>query len=388
MVLSAILLVGVFLSGSWFGSRKTVTETPSKVKSLPSGSAEEPESESKEDLTSLPSGAVEISPEKQQIIGVKIEVAEQRPWTYVIRASGRVVVDENRIYRLLSPSEGWVRKIVAGTTGSVVRKNEILAYFYSRDILTPQQAYFYALNALDRFKKEGLDTPQQVSSSNAQIRSAEDQLYALGMGNAQIKEIAKTRQAAADIEITSPVEGLVLQRNIFFGERFDRGAEWYRIADISRVWILADIFENETQYFRKGVSARVILPHQKKVFMAKPSNVPPQFDATTRTMKVRLEMDNPGLILRPDMFVDVELLVKLPSALTVPTSAVLDSGLRQTVFVDHGNGYFEPRKVETGLRYEDRVEILKGLKTGERIVVAGTFLIDSESRLKMPSGHD
>lgn len=335
------------------------------------------------DTSSFPSGTVRISPEKQQVIGVRISEVEKKSSALVIRTLGRVAVDENRIYRLITPIDGWVREIHEGTTGSMVKKDQLLAHFYSRDIFTPQQAYFYALNTLDRFKKEGMDSPQQVSATNAQIRAAEESLLALGMGEAQIKEIAKTRQAARDIAITAPITGLILQRNIYSGERFDRGREWYRIADLSRVWILADIFENEAQYFRPGVRAQVSVFYQKKLFPATILDVPLQFDTASRILKVRMQVDNPGLILRPDMFVDVELPINLPAAITVPADAVLDSGLKKTVFVDQGNGLFEPREVETGWRIGNRVEIVKGLKAGERIVVSGNFLIDSESRLEL-----
>ena len=185
------------------------------------------------------------------------------------------------------------------------------------------------------------------------------------------------------IEIRAPESGFILIRNLTLGERFQRGAELYRIADLSRVWILADIFENESRHFQPGISVKVTHPTLKKTFHARVSNVLPQFDPATRTLKIRIEANNPDYALRPDMFVDVEFPIQLPPAIAVPVDAVLDSGLRKTVFVDRGNGFFEPRQVETGWRYGDRVEIVKGLMPGERIVVSGTFLLDSESRMKM-----
>jgi YHS domain-containing protein len=180
----------------------------------------------------------------------------------------------------------------------------------------------------------------------------------------------------------APVDGFVLARNVSPGLKFDRGAEWYRIADLGQVWILADVFENEAQYLHPGVRARVSLPNQSKTFLARVSEVLPQFDAATRTLKVRLEAGNPGYLLRPDMFVDVELPISFPPTIAVPVDAVLDSGPKKTVFVERGEGFFEPREVETGWRFGDRVQIVKGLAAGERIVVAGNFLIGSESRLK------
>ena len=155
------------------------------------------------------------------------------------------------------------------------------------------------------------------------------------------------------------------------------------MADLSRVWILADLFGNETQYVKPQEKAKVSLPDRQKVFEATVTNVQPQVDPVTRALKVRLEADNPGYTLKPDMFVNVEFPINLPAAITVPVDAILDSGLKQTVFVDRGNGFFEPRRVETGQRFGEQVEIVQGLEPGERIVISGNFLIDSESRMRL-----
>ena len=197
-----------------------------------------------------------------------------------------------------------------------------------------------------------------------------------------MEEIKRTRQFPESIKIVAPVDGFVLARNVSPGQKFERDTEWYRIADLRRVWILADVFENDAQYLHPGTHVRVSLPDQRKTLMGRVSDVLPQFDAATRTLKVRLEVDNPGYVLRPDMFVDVELPVAFSRAVVVPAGAVLDSGLKKTVFVERGEGLFAPRLVETGRRFDDRVEIVKGLQPGERIVVSGNFLINSESRLK------
>ncbi len=371
------IVAGSFVAGSWYNQSHTAKNlnypamTPVAVSADMKGDDEKVPSP-------LSAGAVKISPEKQQMIGVRIDQVEKTPGSDTLRALGRVAIDENRIYRLVTLVEGWVREIRGGTTGSIVKKDQLLATFYSRDIFTPQQSYVYALNSLDRVKKEGMD----IQTKN-QIQTAEDTLFALGMEEGQIREIAKDRKTTRDIEIRAPISGLVVQRNIYPRQRFERGTEWYRIADLSRVWILADVFEKEANYFRPGAHVQITLPHQQKKFQAVVSDTPPQFDPNTRTLKVRLEADNPGFILRPDMFVDVEFPVKLPAAITVPADAVLDSGIRKTVFVEAGNGIFEPREVETGWRIGNRVEIVSGLKPGERIVISGNFLIDSESKLGM-----
>jgi RND family efflux transporter MFP subunit len=191
-----------------------------------------------------------------------------------------------------------------------------------------------------------------------------------------------------EIEIRAPITGFVLARNISPGMKFDRNIDLYRIVDLSHVWILADLFENEASFFQPGMKAKIILPQQNKVFQSVVSSVLPQFDPETRTLKVRLEADNPGYVLRPDMFVDVEIMVHKRPTLAVPAEAVLNTGDEKTVYVDTGNGYFVPRQVETGGRFGDKVEIVHGLTQGERIVSSGAFLIDSESRMKHPAMAD
>lgn len=198
----------------------------------------------------------------------------------------------------------------------------------------------------------------------------------------QLDEIKRTRQSGEHVEIRSPAAGFILTKNITLGQRFERGSELYRISDLSKVWIVADTLQTEASFFKPGMQAMVSVPNPKKTFPALVANVPPRFDSVGRTLQVRLEVDNPGLLLRPDMFVDVELPVSLPAAITASVDAVIETGIRSTVYVNHGGGYFEPRRVDTGLRFGRQVEITGGLMPGEKIVVSGNFLIDSESRMR------
>ena len=192
----------------------------------------------------------------------------------------------------------------------------------------------------------------------------------------------RKREVPLTIDILAPADGVVLARSITLGQKFDKGAEWFRIANLDRVWILADLLEGDAPLARPGAIARVTVPGRSGGLTAVVSRVPPQFDPSSRTMKVRLEVENPGALLRPDMYVDVELQIERPEAVTVPVDAIVDSGLRRTVFVEVGEGVFEPRAIETGWRTGDRVEVLSGLEPGDRIVVSGTFLVDSESQLR------
>lgn len=311
------------------------------------------------------------------MIGVRVEKVEKTSQRQTMRTLGRVFADENRTYRLIAGADGWVRNVLESTTGSLVRKDQLMATVFNYQFLARQQQYLGALEFEDRRQKSG------ASPIKDQLDGTKLELYRLGVGDYQIQEITRTRKLVSEIEIRSPATGIVLVRNISTQQRFDMGTEVFRIADLSRVWIIADVFESEARYIMPGMTARVSLPHQGEVFKAVVSDVPPPFDAATRTLKVRLEVDNPGYKLRPDMFVDVELLITIPDAINVSADAVLDSGLRKTVFVDRGHGFFEPRKVETGWHLGDRIEIVEGLMPGERIVVSGNFLIDSESRMKL-----
>ncbi len=328
-------------------------------------------------------GAVQVPADKQQLFGVQVRAIERAAVTRPIRTVGRVIPDEDRTYRMLAAADGWIRSVHTGaTTGETVVADQPLATFYAPEFLAAEQAYIFAMSSFDRFQATGKETADQIKLTKANIQQYADGLRNLGMSPKQIEELGKTRQLTQDIVIAAPAPGFILTRNITPGQLIERGTELFRIADMSRVWILADVFGQEAEAVHPGAHARITIPGHEQTLEARVANVLPQFDPATRTMKVRLEAANPKYVLRADMFVDVELALDLAPALTVPVDAVLDSGLRKVVYVDRGNGNFEPRQVETGWRSGDQVQILSGLDTGDRIVVSGNFLIDSESRMK------
>jgi membrane fusion protein, copper/silver efflux system len=326
-------------------------------------------------------GSAYISPEKQQLSGVRVARVEKTAGNQVLRLFGRVAADENRIYPIVIGLSGRVLKLTGGATGSEVQKDQLLAVFYSRDTIQTQNSYITALNAIDGSPQAKTGRAPQIGTAPTQVTVSEEAMLTFGMSEQQISEIAKDRKAKLEIEIRSPVRGFVQARSIYPNQRFERGTEFYRIVDLSRVWIMADVYKSEAGKIHPGLSGRFTTPEDGKTYRATVANVAPQFDAASRTLKVRLEADNPGFSLRPDMFVDIELPIQVQPTLAVPSEAVLDTGLKKTVFVDHGNGIFEPRRVEIGSRLGDCVEITRGLTEGERIVVSGNFLIDSESRL-------
>ena len=430
IILLLVVVVSSFLAGSWithWGSKHTQTAErkilyyvdpmnpafkSEKPGIAPCGMALEPvyagsdgRPENGQALpASLPPGTIRVNPEKQQLIGIKVALVEKVPWHHTLRVLGRVTPDETRVYRINAAVAGMIKSALPVTTGALVKENELLATFYSSlEYRALVQSYF---NAMKLAKSPSWKTNQDNLASQVdkaqlvQMRKAARELGQAGSGDAlqieyyrrsilnsgisayQLAEMELTRTIPEEIEIRSPAHGFVVLRNVTPDLRFDKGAELYRIADISRIWVLADVFENEASIFQPGRRVKMELPYQKKTLYARMSNVLPQFDPATRTLKIRLEADNPGYALRPDMFVNVEIPVSGPAAIIVPADAVIDSGLKKTVFIDRGNGYFEPRQVETGRSLGERVEITRGLMPGEKIVVSGNFLIDSESRMQ------
>ncbi len=386
-ILFLALLAGAFLAGSWYKDQQAVRSKASGLKPQPlndgTGMGKDTSTDTDMDASSLPSGTVRVTPDKQQMVGVRTGVVEKASVEHFIRTVGRVAPDEKRVYRLVAGTDGWIRETYNNDTGTLVKKDERLASFYSPLFRAAQLAYLSILGSgEDRFQAGGRQALAPSQQASVSLQTYIDALESLGMSEQQMKELASTRQITDKVYIVAPATGFIIARNVSPGQRFEKGTEWYRLADLSSVWILADLYGMEARHFRPGMNVKVSLPDQGKSFPTRVSNVLPQFDPSTRTLKLRLETDNPGFTLRPDMFVDVELPVKMPPAITVPADAVLDTGLRKTVFVDRGHGYFEPREVETGWRLGERVEITKGLSPGERIVTSGTFLIDSESRME------
>jgi Cu(I)/Ag(I) efflux system membrane fusion protein len=335
----------------------------------------------------VPAGMVGIDTDRQQLFGIRVSAVERSSGSENMRVLGRVLPEETRVYRLNAGMEGFVRDTFNDSPGELVKKNQKLATYYGGDILAVASGFLAATAGVPGANgKDGARTvpfPGAVAKQgSSSVQGYTDRLRNLGMSDAQIQEITETRLLPDTINVVSPVDGFVLARNISPGQHFEHSTEFYRIADLSRVWIVADILGNEAQRFRPGTAARVVLAGEGKALTARVSNVLPQVDPTTRTLKLRLEAENPGFALRPDMFVDIELPIARPAGLTVPVDAVIDSGKEQRVFVERSPGVFEPRNVQAGWRFGDRVQIVSGLSEGERVVSAGTFLVDSESRLK------
>jgi Cu(I)/Ag(I) efflux system membrane fusion protein len=333
---------------------------------------------------SMSPGAVKVSLARQQLIGLTVKPVEIKPMTYTLRLYGRIVSDETKIYRINASTDSWVRQLSDITTGSIVGRDQLLAEVLAPAFYNAQVTYLVAMDNLDRIKAQlGVEIRhQQTHLADNQIRMAVQNLQNLGITDAQIEELANTRQARPYLQVRSPADGVVLSRNLTLYQWFEAGEEFYDIADIGRVWVYADVYEDEVRHIRPGMDVKVRHEQMGKIFDARVSQVLPLFDPVAKTLKVRLDVDNTQYDLRPDMFVDVEIPITLPPSVHVPADAVIDSGTKTIVYVDIGNGAFEPRRVQTGWRLGRRVEITGGLMPGEKIIVSGNFLIDSESRMK------
>jgi len=405
VILLLLVIAVTFLFGSWYGQRAVKpgstdggrkilyyvdpmnpAHTSDRPGPAPCGMPMEPvyadgEGSSREGPPLSP-GAVKIGPEKQQLIGVRVSRVEKAPVTHALRLLGWVTPDEERLYKVNAAVDGWIESVAPVTTGSQVENGQLLGTYATADLFVYGQQMLFALQALHHLAP-GQEPTMTIDPTNSNFLQRVENLRSRGMSTLQIDEFRRTLEIPTSIKIFAPAAGFVLVRNVSPGEKFEKSAEWFRIADLSQVWVLADVPENEARYLKPGQTVRVTLPQQGREFQAKVSTVLPQFDSVTRTLKVRLQTENPDFVLKPNMYVNVELSVDLDPALSVPMDAMLDTGTKKTVFVDRGDGYFEPREVKTGWRFGDRVEVTEGLTEGERIVVSGNFLIDSESRMKL-----
>jgi YHS domain-containing protein len=328
------------------------------------------------------SGMIQINAARQQLIGVRTDEVRLGSSSDVLRVSGRIAVDDQRLYRIVAAADGWIVDLNENTVGRFVKKHQLLATYYQKDLLYTERLFLLSIPSKEPMPTKDFSQASLRTAGSANPQFPIDSLRGLGMSDLQIEKIHRTGEASPKINIYSPVSGYVLTRNISPTQRFDKGTEFYRIADIRHVWVMTDIFEKDREFLKPGAVATV--RYQGREFQAHMSDVLPQFDPESRILKTRFELDNTDLVLLPDMFVNVELRAEKPAAITVPADVVIDSGRRKTVYVERSSGVFEPRLVETGWRLGDRVQVTQGLEPGERVVVSGNFLIDSESRMKMP----
>ena len=340
---------------------------------------------------------VEVQSDKQQLIGVKLTEAVFKPLSKTIRTVGRVESDERKITTVNLKVEGWIEKLYADYSGKYVKKGDPIADIYSPELLSTQLEFVNLLKWKD--EKSGQRIQRNIEFSwgdrygttaqmttvdvDAVMRVAKQKFMLWEIPDDLINKLEETKEPIKTLTVYSPVDGYIFQKPVVKGTRVAPGDKIVDVVDLSSVWIIADIFEHDLPLVKVGQKAKITLSYfPDKTFSAKIDFIYPFIAEETRSAKVRFSVPNQQMLLKPQMFTTVEIAVDMGKRLAIPDSAVLDSGKRQLVYVDKGDGYFEPRVITTGLRADGMVEVLRGLKAGERVASSAAFLIDSEAKLR------
>lgn len=330
---------------------------------------------------------INISTDKVQKLGVRTEAASLKAITKIVRSAGRIEADERHIYTIAPKFEGYVEQLHVNVSGQPVFKGQPLFEVYSPELVSAQREYIIAEQGVQSLKTSEA-APDAQASMKQLAASSLMRLLNWDISNEQLKALVKSGEAKRSMTFRSPVSGIVTEKKAVQGMRFMPGETLYQISDLTTVWALADVFEQDIGSVKTGAKAKVtISAYPDKIFEGAIAYVYPTINAETRTMQVRVELRNPGLLLKPGMFAQLELAVTPRSnAVTIPLSSVIDSGTRRIVLVQVKEGKFDPREVKLGARSDDYVEVLDGVKDGELVVVAANFLIDAESNLKAAIG--
>jgi Cu(I)/Ag(I) efflux system membrane fusion protein len=328
---------------------------------------------------------VELTPERIQLSGIRTAPAKREPLRSVVRASGVISPSERGMAQINIRFAGWIQKLRVSETGRQVRKGEILATIYSPDVLRAQQELITA-RGWAQGSPAGAAHGLPVGNLTEDARR---RLELLGVADTEIAEIERAGQPVRDMPVRSPVAGTVIRKDAVEGAYVQPGSILYTVADLSTVWVVAEVSESDVRRVRVGQAARLELPaYPGQTFVGKVSFVYPMLDAQTRTLRLRVELRNPKQLLRPGMYGTILLELPASEGLVVPSEAVVDTGEVQYVFVAKPGGRFEPRQVKVGARADGRAEILDGLRADEVVVTTANFLIDSESRLRAAvAGH-
>jgi RND family efflux transporter MFP subunit len=348
---------------------------------VPGGAAPQPPEAAASNLS-----PVQLSPQRLQSIGVKFAEVTRQTIRDEIRVTGNVEVNEERLAYVQTRFPGWIQKVFADATYQYVRKGQPLFTIYSQDLVATEQEFLLALN--NRPTLAQTQAGHAAKEADWLLDAARQRLRQWNVPENEIARLEKTGEVQREITVNSPASGYVTERNALPNQFVQPETKLYTIADLSRIWVYAQVFQTDVGRLKSGDPALVTVDaYPGREFRGRVQQILPQVDAATRTVRVRLVFENAGLLLKPGMYVNVALAVPLGTQLVIPASGVLQSGTRQIAFVDHGNGNLEPRQIDTGLRVGDNVVVLRGLHAGERIVSSATFLIDSEAQLQAALGQ-
>ena len=326
-------------------------------------------------------GDVTIDARRQQLIGVRTEAVTRGPIEQGVRAVGVVAYDETRQSEVNTKIDGWVRDLYADYTGKAVRAGDPLFTLYSPELLTTQSEYLLARRGHSHAGTSEVGAVRDYS--DRLVAAARQRLLLWDLADRDIQDLEETGQATGLVTFRAPVGGVVVEKAAVKGMRVMAGQRLFRVADLSSVWVEADIYERDLAQIRIGLPVSVTLDaYAGESFPGRTTYIYPTVNDATRTAKVRVQLANPRGRLKPGMYANVEVRGSGRPGLTVPANAVIDSGKEQVVFVAQGDGYFVPRRVTVGRRLDDRVEIVDGLMEGDQVAAGATFFLDSESQLR------
>ena len=324
---------------------------------------------------------IDVDPEGLRLAGVRTAVAERGRIERTIRAVGVVRPEETRIRHVHTKTSGYIEKLFIDFTGQPVKKGRPILSMYSPELLASQQEYTRAREAAATLEKSSDPTSRQAAEE--MLSGARRRLELFDVPASSIAELDRSGSARRTVTLLAPVSGIVTSKGVFEGMQVEPGTELFTVSDLSSVWIEADVYENEASVVKVGQEAKLTLAYQPGSEMkGKVKYIYPYLNPETRTLKVRFDFPNPGLALKLDMYVTVELPVESEDGVIVPDSAIIDTGVRQVVFVSPSEGRFEPHLVKVGIRADGRAQILSGVAAGERVAIKANFLLDSESRLR------
>jgi len=377
--LIAIALTGVIVAAAIvlgvYAFRDRLRPTPE------AGAASQPDLTAGGSAAVVPRAEVSIDPQRQQLTGVRVAPVERGSTTASVRTTGVVRYDETRLVDVNLKLDGWIRELHVDYTGQLIQKGQPLFTLYSPDLLATQQEYLLALKTRDQVAGSSIADAREYA--DRVVEAARRRLTLWDLSSEDLASLDDTRRARDAITFRSPAGGYVIEKQALQGMHVTAGQTLYKVADLSSVWIEADVYEQEIALARVGQRATVTLnAYPDESFDGRAIYIYPFVEVNTRTVKVRFSFPNPRGRLKPGMFANVALQDAGATGLTVPSNAVLDSGTQQVVFVAQGDGVFVPRSVKAGRRLGDRIEILDGVKEGEQVATAATFFIDSESQLR------
>jgi RND family efflux transporter MFP subunit len=328
-----------------------------------------------------PGEAIFVPPEKQQLIGMRSVRAEIGTPTKEIRTVGKVGYDETRLTHIHSKVSGYIEDVFADYVGKPVRAGDPLFTIYSPDLVATEQEYLLALRSRNLLRTSTL--PSAAEGSENLVTAARERLRLWDVTESEIRSLETEGKAQRTITVYSPVAGVVIERAAYHHGTFvDPSKDLFTIVDLSHVWVLGEIYETDLPFVHPGEIAEIELPYSGRKIRGAIDFIYPFLDPKTRTTQVRIQLPNPDLTLKPDMFANIRIVVPLGRQVLVPADAVMDTGTEQYVFIDEGDGYVQPRQVKIGAEAGDKVGVQQGLRPGERVVTGANFIIDSESQLQ------